>query len=184
MWPHGNRQGKTQEQREHFIAHNLRKRCIKRGFERIHNRLQKDFRYRNFKLRIGWTEEKCVEMEELAQKDFIYRPSTEEFERWKKNRYFSLNTSGRHAPMNLRSDFSEALTKMLRLHRESGEERLAPIPFYQYLKWHSSSSSSSTPWWQWNDHWWISYIHQSQVPLSSWNERHHSTGRPFKRLLH
>ena len=34
--------------------------------------------------------------------------------------------------MKLRSDISEALTKMHRLHRESGEERPAPIPFYQY----------------------------------------------------
>ena len=29
--------------------------------------------------------------------------------------------------MKLRSDFSEALTKMHRLHREPGEERLKPI---------------------------------------------------------
>ena len=36
--PHGNRLGKTEEKRKHFIAHNLRKRCIKKGFERIHDR--------------------------------------------------------------------------------------------------------------------------------------------------
>ena len=37
--PHGNRHGKTEEQREHFIAHNLRKRCIKENFfEGIHDR--------------------------------------------------------------------------------------------------------------------------------------------------
>ena len=40
--PHGNRGGKTEEQRKHFIAHNLRKRCIKKNFEGIHDRLQKD----------------------------------------------------------------------------------------------------------------------------------------------
>ena len=34
--PHGHRYGKTKEQREHHIAHNLRKRCIKRGFGGIH----------------------------------------------------------------------------------------------------------------------------------------------------
>ena len=61
----------------------------------------------------------------------------------------SLNTSGRNAPMKLRSDLSEALTKMHRLHRE-------PIFFHQYQRWHLSSSSSSTSWWQWNDHWWSS----------------------------
>ena len=32
--PHGNRHGKTEAQKEHFIAHNLRKRCIKKGFWR------------------------------------------------------------------------------------------------------------------------------------------------------
>ena len=83
-------------------------------------------------------------MDELAQKDFTYRPSTEEFERYKKNWYISLNTSGRHAPMKLRSDFREALTKMHRLHRESGEERPAQIHPCQHQRWHSSSSSSST----------------------------------------
>ena len=78
-------------------------------------------------------------MDELAQKDFTYRPSTEEFERYKKNWYISLNTSGRNAPLKLRSDFREALTNMHRLHRESGEERPAVsemafvVFFIQYI---------------------------------------------------
>ena len=33
--------------------------------------------------------------------------------------------------MRDRSDFNEALTKSHRLHQESGEERLAPITYYQ-----------------------------------------------------
>ena len=57
----------------------------KEFFKGIHDRFQKDLRYRDSQLRIGWTEEKCIEMDELAQKDFTYRPSTEEFERCKKN---------------------------------------------------------------------------------------------------
>ena len=81
----------------------------------MHDRFQKDLRYRDAQLKADRTEEKCIEMDELAQKDFTYRLSTEEFE-------ISLNTSGRNAPMKLRSDFSEALTKMHRLHRESGDE--------------------------------------------------------------
>ena len=151
--PHGNRHGKTEAQKEHFIAHNLRKRCIKKGFEGIHESFQKNLNFRDSQLRIDRIEAKCIQ---VAQKDFTYRPSPEEFERYKKTWSISLNTSGRNAPMKLRSDFIEALTKMHRLHYESGEERLAPIPFYQYQKWHSSSSSSSTSWWQWNDHWWSS----------------------------
>ena len=32
--PHGNRYGKIEAQREHFIAHNARNRCIKKGLSR------------------------------------------------------------------------------------------------------------------------------------------------------
>ena len=119
--PHGARHGKTEAQKEHFIAHNARKRCIKKNFKGIHDRFQKDLRYRDAQLKAGRTEEKCIEMDELVQNDFTYRPSTEEFERYKKKWSTSLNTSGRNAPMKLRSDFREAVTMMHRLHRESGE---------------------------------------------------------------
>ena len=64
-------------------------------------------------------------MDTDAQKDFTHR-MTRTLE--KKNCWISLNTSGRNEPMKLRSDFCEASTKLHRLHRESGEERLAPIP--------------------------------------------------------
>ena len=43
--PHGNRHGKTEAQTEHFIAHNLRKRWIKKNFEGIHDRFQKDLNF-------------------------------------------------------------------------------------------------------------------------------------------
>ena len=146
--PRGARHGKTEAQKEHFVAHNARRRCIKKIFEGIHDRLQRDSVLRDSQLKIGWTEEKCIEMDKLAQENHSYCPSSEEYERYKKIWYISLNKSGRHAPMKLRSDFREAVTIMNRLHRESGEERPEPIPFYQYKKWHSSSSSSSTSWWQ------------------------------------
>ena len=154
--PHGNRHGKTEEQRQHHIAHNLKKRCIKRGFFGIHDRFLKDLRYRDSQLTIGRTEEKCIAMDKLAQDNHSCCPSFEEYERYEENWYISLNKSGRNAPMKLRSDFREAVTLMHRLHRESGEERPEPIPIYQYQKWHPSSSSSSTSWWQWNEHWWSS----------------------------
>ena len=113
-------------------------------------------KFRDSPLEIDRTEAKCIEMDELTQKDFTCHLSTEEFERHKRNRYISLNTSGRNAPTKLRSDFRTAVTIMNRLHRESGEERPEPIPFYQYQRWHLSSSSSSTSWCQWNDHRWSS----------------------------
>ena len=133
-------------------------------------------------LRIDRTEAVCIQMDELAQNDFTYRLSSEEYERFWKTWSIFLNTSGRNAPMKLRSDFSEALTKMHRLHRESVEERLAPIPFWQYQKWHSSSSSTKA---QAVERSLVELTnHQIQAPLSSWNERHHRTERPVVRLLH
>ena len=152
--PHGNRHGKTEEQIKHHIAHNLRRRCIKRGFEGIHDRYQNDSTFRESQPSIDRAEEVCIQMDKDAQKDFTYCMSQHEYFRYKRNWWISLNTSGRNDPMKLRSDFNEALTKLHRLHCESGEERLAPIPSWQYQKWHPSSSSSSTSWW--NDSWWSS----------------------------
>ena len=126
------------------IAMGKLKRIRNTSSSRIHDRVQKDSKFRDSQLRFDRTEEICIQMDEVALKDFTYRMSSEEYIMFKKTRSISLNTSGRNAPMKLRSDFSEAVTKMHRLHRESGDERLAPIPFSQYQKWHPSSSSFST----------------------------------------
>ena len=89
-------------------------------------------------------------MDKLAQEDHSYRPSRDEFQRYQKQWYLTLNKSGK------RCDFRTAITLMNRLHRESGEERPEPIPFKQYQRWHPSSSSSS--WWNWDKNWWSSYF--------------------------
>ena len=132
--PRGARHGRTEAQKEHFVAFNVRRRCLKKKIDGIHDRFHRDSTYRDSQLKIGWTEEKCIEMGKLAQENNSYCPSSEEHERYKKNWYISLNKSGRNAPMKLRSDFREALTSMHRYHRESGEERPEPIPFYQYQR--------------------------------------------------
>ena len=56
--PRGARHGRTEAQKEHFIAHNTRRRCLKKKFEGIHDRFQRDSTYRDSQLKIGWTEEK------------------------------------------------------------------------------------------------------------------------------
>ena len=38
--PHGARQGETDAQKEHFVAHNARKRCIKKNYGGIHDSFQ------------------------------------------------------------------------------------------------------------------------------------------------
>ena len=68
--PHGHRYGKTTEQRDYHIAHNLRKRCVKRRFQGIHHRFLNDPEFRASQLEHDRTEEVCIQMDELAQKDF------------------------------------------------------------------------------------------------------------------
>ena len=156
--PRGARHGKTEAQKEHFVAHNARKRCIKKNFDGIHDRFQRDSVHRDSQLKIGWIEEKCIEMDKIGTRRPLLLPILWGVREILKKCYISLNKAGRKAPMKLRSDFREALTHMHRLHRESGEYRPEPIPFQQYQRWHSSSSSSSssTSWWQWNENWWSS----------------------------
>ena len=61
------------------------KRCCKKvdsqgeHFTGIHDRFLKDQVSRESQLAIGWTEQKCKEMDELAKEDQTYHLSTEEF---------------------------------------------------------------------------------------------------------
>ena len=51
-------------------------------------------------------------MDKLAQEDHSYHVSREEYLRFQKHWYLTLNKSGTNAPMRLRSDFRAAVTKM------------------------------------------------------------------------
>ena len=100
----------------------------------VSKRIMKEFRIVSYETQYivirnsknGWTEEKCIAMDKLAQEDHSYRLSYEEYLRYQKHWYITLNKSGKNAPMRLRSDFRAAVTEMNRLHRESGEERAEP----------------------------------------------------------
>ena len=154
--PHGARHGKTETQKKYYVAHNARKRCLQINYDGIHDRFLRDPVFRDSQVEIDWTEQKCIEVDNLAQEDHSCRLSREEYLRYQKHWYLTLKKSGKNAPMRLRSDFRAAVTIMNRLHRESGEERAEPIPFQQYQRWHPSSSSSS--WWDWDTSksWWSS----------------------------
>ena len=49
--PRGARHGETEAQKEHFVAHNARKRCIKKNFDGIHDRFQRDSTYLDSQLK-------------------------------------------------------------------------------------------------------------------------------------
>ena len=107
------------KQKEHFVARNARRGCLKKKLKGIHDRFQKDLVFRDSQLKVDRIEEKCIEMDELAQEDFTYRHQLRSLRDIRKTDISRLNTSGRNAPMKLRSDFREALTNMHHLHRKS-----------------------------------------------------------------
>ena len=124
--------------------------------ERIHDRCLEDPIFRESQLDIDKTEEVCFQVDKDAQKDFTYRMTQEEYFRYKKNWWITFNKSGKIGPVRDRSDYNDALTTLNRLHQESGEQQLRPVPFWKYQQWHPSSSSFSSTWWQWSGSWWSS----------------------------
>ena len=76
------------------------------------------------------------------QEDHSYCPSSEEYERYRKNWYITLNKSGRNAPMKLRSDFREALTKFT----------VSTVNLKQFLFINTKNGIRR----RWNENWWSS----------------------------
>ena len=82
---HGARHGKTEVQRKYHLSWNAWTRCCNKvdsqggHFTGIHDRFLRDPVYRESQLAIGWTEQKCKEMDELAKEDHTYHLTPEDF---------------------------------------------------------------------------------------------------------
>ena len=150
---HGHRYRKT-PQKEYHQAHNLKRRCIKKHVQGIHDRFLKDPEFRASQLEHDG-DEVCIKMDDLADKDSSLYMKESEYFRYKQNWWISLKKSGNTGPLRNRSDFNEALSTVNRLQQESGERQLRPMPYWKYQERHPSSSSSSS-WWQWSGSWWSS----------------------------
>ena len=121
--------------KEYHMAWNAWKRCCKKvdsqgaHFTANHDRFLRYLVYRELQLTIGWTAQKCKEMDELAEEDHTYRLTPEEKKRYQGQWYLTLNKAVKNGPMKLRSDFRAAVLMKNRIHHESGEqveERLHP----------------------------------------------------------
>ena len=154
--PHDHRYGKTPEKKEYHLAHNLKKRCIKRHFKEIHDRFLRDPDFRKCMPEHDRDEDVCLKWDDLAEQDFAYRMSESEYFHYRQNWWISLHKSGNTGgPLRKRSDFNHTLSTLNRTQRESGGQQLGPIPYWKYKEWRPASSSSST-WWQWSGSWWSS----------------------------
>ena len=113
---HGARHGKTEEQKEYFVAFNAWKRCGKRvdageeHYKGIHDRFLRVQVYSESQLKIGWTEQKCSRWTNWHRKITRTVSPKEEFKRYQGQWCLTLNKSGKNAPMRLRSDFRAAVS--------------------------------------------------------------------------
>ena len=67
--PHGHRYGKAPENKEYYLAHNLKKRCIKRQFTGIHDRFLQDHVFRERMLENNRDEDVCRKWDDLVEQD-------------------------------------------------------------------------------------------------------------------
>ena len=151
---HGARHGKTDEQNEYHIAWNAcaTELTLKVNITKVFTIVFSETKvYRDSQLAIGWTEQKCIEMDELAKQDHTYRLSKEEFKRYQGQWYLTLNKLGKKTR---RFDFDQIFVLQSHskksLHRESGEEIAEPISPQQCRRWHSFLSDS---WWDTSKSW-------------------------------
>ena len=131
--PHGHRYGKLPENKEYHLAHNLKKRCIKRKITGIHDRFLRDHVLRERMVENNRDEDVCRKWDDLAEQDHTYRMSESEYFHYRQNWWISLNKSGNTTePLRNRCDFNQAFSTLNRLHREAGEKQLRPTPYWKY----------------------------------------------------
>ena len=94
--PHGHRYGKTRENKEYYLVHNLKKRCINRDFAGIHDRFLPDHVFRERMLENNRDEEVCRKRDDLAEEGHTYRMPESEYFHYRQNWWISLNKSGKN----------------------------------------------------------------------------------------
>ena len=166
----------------------LRKKAKKKEHKSILVRFLKSPRYRQSQIVIGWTEEHCARLDEIAAEDHSYIATAAERIRRENTWVFVLSSSGPNGPMNQREDYQEAKRIKERLYQESGQantneqvrqrpgqpfawhdegsERVDPKTGWRWYNSNPSASSSSSRWQP--SSWWQS---SSLSQTSSWCER-------------
>ena len=155
--PRGYRYGKAPECKEYHTAHQLAKKCRKKGFDSIYDRYMRDKLFRSNMIDHGRTEKVIIDMDNLANEDHSFKVTQNERNYYSQNWWVHSNVIHEDArdtpPIRYESGFKEALSTMQRLKRAEDKKK-------QDTTSQPSSSSSS---WQWQSSWWESdYEHSPQ----------------------
>ena len=150
--PHGHRHGKKPGDRECFSANQLKRKCKKKFFQGIHDRLIRSETFRSRMIENGRNEDLCRQMDALADEDHTNHLTSQQYFYHKSNWWLRSNKTGSDTmPVQRRSDFKQALSTLQQLKEKEEAQR--------NQQWAQSSSSSS--WWSWQGSWWTLYSHES-----------------------
>ena len=153
--PRGHRYGKAPGCKEYHTAHQLAKKCRKKGYDSIYDRYMRDKLFRSAMIDHGRTEKVIIDMDNLANEDHSFRVSKNEIEYYRQNWWVHSHVARDDKTMPIRHEpgFKEALSTMQPLKRAEDKKKQDTTP-------QPSSSSSS---WQWQSSWWESdYEHSPQ----------------------
>ena len=97
---HGHRYGKAPENKEYYLTHHLKKRCIKREFTGIHDRFLRDHIFRERMLENNRDEDVCRKWFDLAEEDHSNQMSESEYFHYRQNWWISLSIVRKHYRTN------------------------------------------------------------------------------------
>ena len=92
--PHGHRYGKKPEDKEYYIANQVKKKCKKKFFQGILDRFIRDETFRNRMIENGRDEDACRQMDVLADEDHTHHLTPQEYYQYKSNWWLHSNKTG------------------------------------------------------------------------------------------
>ena len=146
--PHGHRYGKKPGDREYFSANQLKKKCKKKFFQGIPDRVIRDETFRNRMIGNGRDEDVCRQWDAFADEDHTHHLTPQEYYHYKSNWWLTSNKTGSNTvPVEHRPDFKQALSTLQQLKQK--EEALQTSTNSRRNQQWVQSSSSSSSWWSW-----------------------------------
>ena len=122
---HGADCGKTDALREYHQARHCFTKALK--ICSILERFQKHDTYRESQHAVGWTEDTCRRLDQIAKEEKSYIATWSERQRYENNWKLALNAQGSIAPMTEREDYFEAIKTIKDCATEDKQESFHPI---------------------------------------------------------
>ena len=105
---HRRRHENTERQRIYHAAHVSSRKATKKGFKSMRDGFLRCPIHRQTQLDVGWTEDHCARLDEIAPEDHSYIATVAERARCENTWVLVLDSSGPNGPMHQREDYQEA----------------------------------------------------------------------------